>query len=240
MTKHSSAKNQRQEIVKIMGAGIFLTTIFSILSCGATLSESSSWKCWPEAGSLSIGGIMLLLSLTVQRRIRRAYKIYVLYAGVATTTLIPTGRLMVHYANISKWPPVLVILVAIGTTLVGAFLFLVYQRHLLKSARAYNMESGKLDIKRGLWDLTIPLRLYRPDTERLWQIWGRILLPLAPVAGLFALNTVKAEWRDVWFVMLSFLLLYIDGLIITFQLAISSELQALEKEFGKPLLILSD
>jgi|GEM_PF-6722049 len=197
-----------------------------------------------EIGLSIISILFPVYCLFAIKKIKDAYRFHLLLflMGLPITILIldTSLRSLVYATGMDD----LYFYTLIGFGLVLAFGFMtIYTRYIkekMKRAIGENVNSGRLNIKESLWDLTKPLHFGSPEKEdKQRDVLARLLKlsPIVAAVGLFMARSVEGINQIVWTAALGILVgcaFFVSGAA---QLAISFQILEWEKGFNIKLKV---
>jgi hypothetical protein len=234
---------QQRNILKMGFGGVgfsFILQLFPI--CYRVMINPPNWSWGPSLLIIGISCVLYIITLFVAKFVRRAYLIQIFYGTIFFIPNLLNWYGAWLFASISPMPGKWVVL---GGGIVAAILgsIVVYRSTRIKfqNALLYNYASKKIDIKKGTFDLVVPLHLKNPDVEKRKKdsskdFWKRIF-PFLPFLGA-TIN--RTQSHNVIFLFMSALSLTLGYIIlneIVKFVATADEIRSLEKKIGEPLLI---
>ncbi|GEM_PF-2966622 len=187
--------------------------------------------------------VLFLIALLVAQKMKRAYQYHLLVLSLASVNsfLLFDGSIRLLLGSESRflsWDSFIVLLLGSLVTLLGFWGQVQVSRAKLRASVNLNVQSQRLDLKKGFWNLDAPLRLESPDVEkRNSKIWKRvsILSPLVTALGFVFARSTTGNIQTILFAVC----LYILGCAFVWSYAkhLSIVLQLKEWEVTNKIII---
>lgn len=174
---------------------------------------------------------LVLLTSIIILTSRRAFLYYALFScSIFCFVLVLWEIAYIHGgAQLS-----LFFFVSMAIILLGLFLWYQVRRERVRRARVYNVESGRLNLKEGVWDFRKDFHLFDPegrmsDLELWWKV-GRWISPFGPPLGYWlSRNLGDSELNYAFSVLFLIISSFIAWAALSY-LALVMDLREIEKE----------
>jgi hypothetical protein len=187
---------------------------------------------------VSILCLLMAVSLTwpISQKLGRAYHSHIWLFTIILLSMLPILCIALGFTtgveNKLAWPAV-----SLGIGLMASSLNYWATVNSLKLSRATNIESGRLDLDLGKWDLSRPLVSEPPDMKVSWLKLSKILVVMGPALGGAIFRSSDLETRNTIFAILYFVLADAMVLGLAYQLSILTEISSIEKELKRDLIV---
>lgn len=240
--KNNQVKKPQETVVDIIKRNTVI-----IFLCWVTLlmPENQLESHYVEVGLSIIGILYPVFNLFIIKNIRDASQIHLTWFLVVVPIVIlifdTSIRLLINVANlgVSLFYALLALMIAFSTTFIAVAI--LYIRRKLQKFTNENIDSGRLNIKDGLWDLTKPIHLDSAEKEnKLLNMLSRIskLSPIVVTIGFFIARSIDGTSQIILIGVLNFLFgcFILWGGVI--ELAIYFQIREWESKFNIKLRLL--
>ncbi len=148
---------------------------------------------------------------------------------------------IVAITQFSGWSLVLFIAINVLVILIGAVAQFQLSREQFIASKDHNINSGRLNLIDGWWNLEANLHFAHPSEERKKQQWAknvRRLSPLVTAFGFMVARAIEGDMQSLFIAFGGYILGYIISVLVSAKhLAIALQLKTWEKEYEMDIKI---
>jgi hypothetical protein len=168
-------------VLRVSLGSVFMMIFFGLIG-GILLSAGDFGTIMGHIIYLSV--FLIVFTSFVLLTSRRAYLYFVLFSSSILCLVLLLWEIAFIYGGMQLS---LFFVVSMAIILFGLFLWYWVRRERVRQARVYNVDSGLLNLEKGVWDLRKEFHLFNPkgrmsDIE-LWWKGGRWISPFGPPLG---------------------------------------------------------